>query len=98
MDNAPMNTILLIIAFIAFVLAAIGWGFKKVDLIAIGLAAWVLTTFIGHLSSISLSTILLILAFIAFVLAAIGWGYKKVGLIGVGLALWVGASLIGLIT
>jgi hypothetical protein len=93
-----MNTILLIIAFIAFVLAAIGWGYKKVDLIAIGLAAWVLTTFIGHLSSISLSTILLILAFIAFVLAAIGWGYKKVGLIGVGLALWVGASLIGLIT
>ena len=92
-----MNTILLIIAFVAFVLAAIGWGYKKVDLIAIGLAAWVLTTFIGHLSSISLSTILLILAFVAFVLAAIGWGYKKVGLIGVGLALWVGASLIGLI-
>ena len=93
-----LNTILLIIAFIAFVLAAIGWGYKKVDLVAIGLAAWVLTTFIGHLSSITLSTILLILAFVAFVLAAIGWGYKKVGLIGVGLALWVGASLIGLIT
>ena len=93
-----LNTILLIIAFVAFVLAAIGWGYKKVDLVAIGLAAWVLTTFIGHLSSITLSTILLILAFVAFVLAAIGWGYKKVGLIGVGLALWVGASLIGLIT
>lgn len=93
-----MNTILLIIAFIAFVLAAIGWGYKKVDLIAIGLAAWVLTTFIGHLSSINLSTILLILAFIAFVLAAIGWGYKKISLLAVGLALWVAASLIGLIT
>lgn len=92
------NTILLIIAFIAFVLAAIGWGYKKVDLIAIGLAAWVLTTFITHLTPFSLSKILLILAFIAFVLAAIGWGYKKVGLIGVGLALWVAASLIGLIT
>jgi hypothetical protein len=92
-----MNTILLIIAFIAFVLAAIGWGYKKVDLIAIGLAAWVLTLFIGHLSSLSLSIILLILAFIAFVLAAIGWGYKKVGLIGVGLALWVASSLIGLV-
>jgi hypothetical protein len=92
-----MNTILLIIAFIAFVLAAIGWGYKKVDLIAIGLAAWVLTLFIGHLSNLSLSIILLILAFIAFVLAAIGWGYKKVGLIGVGLALWVGSSLIGLV-
>jgi len=93
-----INTILLIIAFIAFVLAAIGWGYKKIDLIAIGLAAWVLTTFITHLTPFSLSKILLILAFIAFVLAAIGWGYKKVGLIGVGLALWIGAMLVGLIT
>jgi len=92
-----MNTILLIIAFIAFVLAAIGWGYKKVDLIAIGLAAWVLTTFIGSLNHLSLSTILLILAFIAFVAAAIGWKYKKVGLIGVGLALWIASSLIGLV-
>src|SRR3977135_4738435 len=91
-----MNTILLIIAFIAFVLAAIGWGFKKVDLIAIGLAAWSLSTFIGHLSSLTLSTILVILAFIAFVLAAIGWSYKKVGLIGLGLALWMAALLIHL--
>lgn len=92
-----MNTILLIIAFIAFVLAAIGWGYKKVDLIAIGLAAWVLTTFIGSLNHLSLSTILLILAFIAFVAAAIGWSYRKVGLIGVGLALWIASSLIGLV-
>jgi hypothetical protein len=92
-----LTTILLIIAFIAFVLAAIGWGYKKLDLIAIGLALWVLSTFIGHLSSLSLSIILLILAFIAFVLAAIGWGYKKVGLIGVGLALWMAAYLIGLV-
>ena len=92
-----INTILLIIAFIAFVLAAIGWGYKKVDLIAIGLAAWVLTTFITHLSPFSLSKILLILAFIAFVLAAVGWGYKKVGLIGVGLALWLAALLVPLV-
>jgi hypothetical protein len=93
-----IDTILLIIAFIAFVLAAIGFGIKKVDLIAIGLAAWVLTTFITHLTPFSLPKILLILAFIAFVLAAIGWGYKKVGLIGVGLALWMAAYLVGLIT
>jgi hypothetical protein len=92
-----IETILLIIAFIAFVLAAVGWGYKKVDLIAIGLAVWVLSTFIGSLSSITLSKILLILAFIAFVLAAIGWTYRKVGLIGVGLALWVASFLIGLI-
>jgi hypothetical protein len=87
----------LIIAFIAFVLAAIGWGFKKVDLIAIGLAAWVLSIFIGDLGHLSLSVILLILAFIAFVLATIGWKYKKVGLIGVGLALWMASYLIGLV-
>ena len=92
-----IENILLIIAFIAFVLAAIGWGFKKVDLIAIGLAAWVLSFFIGNLGHLSLPIIFEILAFIAFVLAAIGWKYKKIGLIGVGLALWVGASLIGLV-
>jgi hypothetical protein len=92
-----VQNVLLIIAFIAFVLAAIGWGYKKVDLIAIGLAAWVLSTFIGHLSSITLSRIFLILAFIAFVLAAIGWSYRKVGTLGVGLALWVAAFLIGLL-
>jgi hypothetical protein len=92
-----IENILLIIAFIAFVLAAIGFGFKKVDLIAIGLAAWVLSFFIGDLGHFSLPIIFEILAFIAFVLAAIGWKYKKIGLIGVGLALWVGASLIGLV-
>jgi hypothetical protein len=88
-----INEILLIIAFIAFVLAAIGWGFKKVDLIAIGLAAWVLSLFISNLGHLTLPIILLILAFVAFVLAAIGWKYKKVGLIGVGLALWVASIL-----
>jgi hypothetical protein len=92
-----LPTILLIIAFIAFVLAAIGFSFRKVEFIAIGLAAWSLSLFITHLSSITLALILLILAFIAFVLAAIGWGYKKVGLIGVGLALWMASYLIGLV-
>jgi hypothetical protein len=92
-----LSNVLLIIALIAFVLAAIGWGFKKVDLIAIGLAAWVLSTFIGDLGHLSLSVIFLILAFIAFVLATIGWKYKKVGLIGVGLALWMASYLVGLV-
>ena len=92
-----LTDILQIIALIAFVLAAIGWGYKKVDLIAIGLAAWSLSLFITHLSSLSLSLILLILAFVAFVLAAIGWKYKKIGLIGVGLALWMASLLIHLV-
>ncbi len=92
-----ISTVLLIIAFIAFVLAAIGWGYKKTDLIAIGLGLWVLSELITRLSSLTLSTILLILALIAFVLAAIGWGYKKVGLIGVGLALWMASILVPLV-
>jgi hypothetical protein len=87
------ETLLLIIALIVFIVAAIGWSYKKTDLIAVGLALWALSSLIGRLSNLSLSTILLILAFIAFVLAAIGWGYKKVGLIAVGLALWL-ASLV----
>ena len=41
-----MSTILLILAFIAFVLAAIGWGYKKTNLLGIGLALWVLSILI----------------------------------------------------
>lgn len=95
-----LATILLIIAFIAFVLAAIGFGIGKVDLIAIGLGAWVLSLFVGELAHLhlTLGLVLLILAFVAFVLAAIGWKYKKVGLIAVGLALWVASILVGQFT
>jgi hypothetical protein len=92
-----LTDLLLIGALFVFVLAAVGWGFKKLDLIAIGLALWSLAELLGRLSSLSLSTILLILAFIAFVLAAVGWKYKKVGLIGVGLALWVASILVPLL-
>jgi hypothetical protein len=41
-----LSTILLILAFIAFVLAALGWGFRKTNLIGIGLALWVLSILI----------------------------------------------------
>jgi hypothetical protein len=40
------STILLILAFIAFVLAAIGWGYKKTNLLGLGLALWVLSILI----------------------------------------------------
>jgi len=87
--------LLLIVALIVFVVAAIGWSYKKTDLIAVGLALWSLAEVIqGGLSSLSLGKILLILAFIAFVLAAIGWRYKKIGLIAVGLALWMASIVI----
>ena len=88
------SELLQIIALIVFVVAAIGWSYKKTDLIAVGLALWVLSTFINDLGRLSLSIILLILAFVAFVLAAIGWKYKKIGLIAVGLALWMAALVL----
>ncbi len=88
------SELLLIIALVVFLVAAIGWSWKKTDLIAIGLALWSLSELITRLSSITLSTILLILAFVAFVLASFGWKYKKVGLIALGLALWVASIVI----
>ncbi len=81
--------VFIILALIAFVLAATGWTYRKTDLIAIGLALWALSGLVGHLSSITISTVLLVLAFIAFVAAAVGWRYRKVNLIAVGLALWM---------
>jgi Ca2+/Na+ antiporter len=90
-----LSEILQIIALIVFIVAAIGWSYKKTDLIAVGLGLWVLSLLIdGRLGHLNLGTILLLLAFIAFVLAAIGWGYKKVGLIAVGLALWAASVVI----
>lgn len=87
--------LLQIIAFIVFVIAAVGWGYKKIEFIAVGLAIWVLSLLVdGRLGHLSLGVILLILAFIAFVLASIGWGYKKVGLTAVGLALWAASVVI----
>jgi hypothetical protein len=44
-----LNTILLILAFVAFVAAAAGWSYKKTNLIAIGLALWVLTSLLPAL-------------------------------------------------
>jgi len=90
-DNAHMSisTLLVILALIAFVIAAVGFSYKKLDLIAIGLALWALAELIGRLSHLTISTVLLLLAFIAFVAAAIGWRYRKLNLIAVGLALWM---------
>jgi hypothetical protein len=51
LNHLNLATILLLLAFIVFVLAAIGWGYKKIGLIAVGLALWaasiVLPRFIG---------------------------------------------------
>ena len=42
-----LSTLVLILAFIVFVLAAIGWKWRKTDLIAAGLALVVLAELIG---------------------------------------------------
>lgn len=90
-----LNSILLVLALIAFALAVIGFTWRKTDLIAVGLALWSLHEVLGHgLSSLSLSTIVLILAFVAFVAAAAGWRYRKLNLIAIGLGLWVLSLLI----
>jgi hypothetical protein len=81
--------LLVVLALIAFVVAAIGWTWRKTDLIAIGLALWALSELLGRLSNLTVNTILLLLAFIAFVAAAVGYRYRKVNLIAVGLALWM---------
>jgi hypothetical protein len=83
------ETLLEILALIAFILAATGWSFRKTDLIAIGLALWSLAVLIPRLNGITVSTVVLLLAFVAFVAAAIGWRYRKINLIAVGLALWM---------
>jgi hypothetical protein len=84
-----LTVVLYILALIAFVLAALGWKWRKTEMIAVGLALWSLSILIGRLSSLSLGTVVLLLAFLAFVAAAVGWRYRKINLIAVGLALWV---------
>lgn len=89
-----LSTILILVALVLFVLAATGFGYKKIDLIAAGLALWALASVIDALSHLTLSSFILLLAFIAFVAAAIGWRYRKINLIAVGLALWMLSLLI----
>ena len=84
-----LTLILEILALVAFALAAIGWSYRKIDLIAVGLALWSLSLLIGRLSHLNLSAIILLLAFLAFVASAVGWRYRKLNLIAIGLALWV---------
>jgi hypothetical protein len=84
-----ITLLLEVLALIAFAVAAIGWSYRKIDLIAVGLALWSLSLLLGRLSHLNLSAILLLLGFLAFVAAAVGWRYRKVNLIAIGLALWV---------
>jgi hypothetical protein len=42
-----LSTIVLIVALVVFVAAAIGWKYRKIDLIAVGLALVVLADLLG---------------------------------------------------
>jgi len=86
--SLSIGVVLVILAFVAFVLAAIGWTYRKTDLLAIGLALLSLSILIPRLSHLTIGAILLLVAFLAFVAAAIGWRYRKINLIAVGLAAW----------
>jgi len=46
LSSLNISTILLLLAFVAFVAAAIGWRYRKLNLIAIGLGLWVLSLLI----------------------------------------------------
>jgi hypothetical protein len=87
--SLDLAVILEVLALIAFALAAIGWSYRKIDLIAVGLALWSLSLLLDRLSHLNLSAILLLLGFLAFVAAAVGWRYRKLNLIAIGLGLWV---------
>lgn len=89
-----ISTILVVLALIAFVLAAAGWKWRKTDLLAVGLALWSLAELVAALSHLTVSSVILLLAFIAFVAAAVGWRWRKLNLIAVGLALWVLSVLV----
>ena len=86
--NLSIGVLLIILALVAFVLAATGWSWRKTDLIAIGLALFTLSLLIGRLSHITLGTLILVLSFVAFAAAAAGWRYRKMNLIAAGLALY----------
>jgi hypothetical protein len=43
-----LSTLFLILAFVVFLLAAIGWKWRKTDLIAVGLALFVLASLVGQ--------------------------------------------------
>lgn len=84
-----ISTILLVLALVAFVLAAAGWKWRKADFLAIGLALWALAELVGALSHLTVASVILLLAFVAFIAAAFGWRMRKLNMIAVGLALWV---------
>jgi hypothetical protein len=89
-----LSTVLIIVALIAFAVAATGFSYRKLDFIAAGLAFWSLAELLPRFSSLNLSVIVLLLAFAVFVLAAIGWRRGRFSLVALGLAIWMASILL----
>jgi len=47
LSHLSLGTIILLLAFLAFVAAAVGWRYRKLNLIAIGLGLWTLSAVVG---------------------------------------------------
>ena len=92
--------LLVVLALVTFALAATGWKFRTVDLVAVGLALWSLASLINRASLVfqhfigPLGTLILLLGFLAFVAAVIGWHYRRVNLIAAGLGLWTLSAIV----
>ena len=93
--NLSIGVLLIILALVAFVIAAAGLTWRKTDFIAVGLALFTLSFLISRISHLSIGTLILLLSFLAFVAAAIGWKYRKVNLIAAGLALYTLSLIVG---
>ena len=93
--SLSIGVLLVVVALVVFILAAIGWTWRKTDLIAVGLALLTAALLIPALSHLGVRTLILLLAFLAFVAAAVGWRYRKVNLIATGLALWALTYIVG---
>jgi hypothetical protein len=95
-----VGQVLVVLALITFGIAALGWTYRRIDLVAIGLALWSLASLVSRVPLVfqhfvgPLGTVILILAFLSFVAAAVGWRYRKVNLIAAGLALWTLSAIV----
>jgi hypothetical protein len=99
--NLSFGAVLQILALVAFILAAIGWTYRKIDLVAVGLALWSLSSMVFRVSLVFEGfperwpgAVALVLAFLSFVAAATGWRYRRVNLIAAGLALWIVSAIV----
>lgn len=65
-----LSLLLLVLAFIAFVLAAVNVQLGTLNLIGVGLALWVLSQLIGHVAGLS-TTMLLIIVVVVVLLVVL---------------------------